>query len=154
MDNIVVKFATNEDIDKIIEFEKEARLTEPGVLYWSINDKEYKNKLIQLNLESLENSKIVIVKQGDKVIGRCDICIMLSLVNCEKVGYVDWIYTLKNFRGRGIGKILLEKSENYFKSRFVSYYFLMTASNEQAQEFYHRQDSLKFSKREVAEKDF
>ena len=79
---------------------------------------------------------------------------MLSLVNCEKVGYVDWIYTLKNFRGRGIGKILLEKSENYFKSRFVSYYFLMTASNEQAQEFYHRQDSLKFSKREVAEKDF
>ncbi|MDU7967101.1 MAG: GNAT family N-acetyltransferase, partial [Paeniclostridium sordellii] len=105
-------------------------------------------------LESLENSKIVIVKQGDKVIGRCDICIMLSLVNCEKVGYVDWIYTLKNFRGRGIGKILLEKSENYFKSRFVSYYFLMTASNEQAQEFYHRQDSLKFSKREVAEKDF
>ncbi|MDU6114682.1 MAG: hypothetical protein E6649_09695 [Paeniclostridium sordellii] len=111
-------------MDKIIEFEKESRLTEPGVLYWSINDKEYKNKLIQLNLESLENSKIVIAKQIDKVIGR------------------------------GIGKILLEESENYFKSRFVSYYFLMTASNEQAQEFYHRQDSLKFSKREVAEKDF
>lgn len=93
-------------------------------MYWSINDKEYKNKLIQLNLESLENSKIVIAKQGDKVIGR------------------------------GIGKILLEESENYFKSRFVSYYFLMTASNEQAQEFYHWQDNLKFSKREVAEKDF
>ncbi|MDU4414404.1 MAG: hypothetical protein E7I70_11530 [Paeniclostridium sordellii] len=52
-----------------------------------------------------------------------------------------------------MGKILLEESENYFKSRFVSYYFLMTVSNEQAQEFYHRQDSLKFSKREVAEKD-
>ncbi|CEQ17480.1 GNAT family N-acetyltransferase [Paraclostridium sordellii] len=123
MDSIVVKFATNEDIDKIIEFEKEARLTETGVLYWSINDKEYKNKLIQLNLESLENPKIVIAKQIDKVIGR------------------------------GIGKILLEESENYFKIRFVSYYFLMTAFNEQAQEFYHRQDSLKFSKREVAEKD-
>lgn len=60
---------------------------------------------IKINLESLENlenSKIVIAKQGDKVIGR------------------------------GIGKILLEESENYFKSRFVSYYFLMTASNEQA----------------------
>ncbi|CEN87183.1 GNAT family N-acetyltransferase [Paraclostridium sordellii] len=124
MDNIVVKFGTNEDIYNIIEFEKEVRLTEPGVLYWSINDREYKNKLTQINLESLENSKIVIAKQGDKVIGR------------------------------GIGKILLEESENYFKSRFVSYYFLMTASNEQAQEFYHRKDSLKFSKREVAEKDF
>lgn len=60
---------------------------------------------IKINLESLENlenSKIVIAKQGDKVIGR------------------------------GIGKILLEESENYFKSRFVSYYFLMTAFNEQA----------------------
>lgn len=107
-------------MDKIIEFEKEARLTESGVLYWSINDREYKNKLTQTNLE---NSKIVIAKQRYKAIGR------------------------------GIGKILLEESENYFKSRFVSYYFLMTAFNEQAREFYHRQDSLKFSKREVAEKD-
>lgn len=110
-------------MDKIIEFEKEARLTESGVLYWSINDREYKNKLTQTNLESLENSKIVIAKQRYKAIER------------------------------GIGKILLEESENYFKSRFVSYYFLMTAFNEQAREFYHRQDSLKFSKREVAEKD-
>lgn len=35
-------------MDKIIEFEKEARLTESGVLYWSINDREYKNKLRKL----------------------------------------------------------------------------------------------------------
>ncbi|MFQ9310392.1 MAG: hypothetical protein ACLR2K_10635 [Paraclostridium sordellii] len=49
-------------MDKIIEFEKEARLTESGILYWSINDREYKNKLTQTNLESLENSKIVIAK--------------------------------------------------------------------------------------------
>ncbi|CEP80408.1 hypothetical protein QJR30_07990 [Paraclostridium sordellii] len=42
MDNIVVKFGTNEDIYNIIEFEKEVRLTEAEVLYWNIDDKEYK----------------------------------------------------------------------------------------------------------------
>lgn len=153
MNDIIIKMATNEDINSIITFEKEARLTEPGVLYWDIDENTYANKLIKLNIEQLNNSKIIIAKYEDKVLGRCDLAIMLSLVDCSKTGYIDWIYTLKNYRGNGIGKKLLNCAEDYFKNEGVKYYFLMTASNEQATEFYHRQDKFKFFNREVAEKD-
>ncbi|MEG2869875.1 MAG: GNAT family N-acetyltransferase [Terrisporobacter sp.] len=153
MDDVIIKPATSKDIKNIVIFEKEARLTEPGVLYWNIDEKEYTDKLKELNIEKLENSKIIIAKQQEKIIGRCDISIMLSLVNCEKTGYIDWIYTLKGYRGKGIGKKMLKGAEDYFKDRNVVYYFLITASNEQAHEFYHRQSDLKFYNREVAEKN-
>lgn len=152
MNDITIKVTTIEDISAIISFEKEARQTEPGVLYWDVDEKEYSAKLINLDIDHLENSKIIIAKQNQKVIGRCDIAIMLSLVNCEKIGYIDWIYTLKDYRNNGIGKKLLKGAEEYFKKNNVKSYFLETASNEEAQAFYQRQHNLQISQREIAKK--
>lgn len=77
---------------------------------------------------------------------------MLSLVNCEKIGYIDWIYTLKDYRNNGIGKKLLKGAEEYFKKNNVKSYFLETASNEEAQAFYQHQHDLQISQREIAKK--
>ncbi|MDO5793556.1 MAG: hypothetical protein Q4Q00_05090, partial [Turicibacter sp.] len=68
MNDITIKVATIEDISAIISFEKEARQTEPGVLYWDVDEKEYSAKLINLDIDHLENSKIIIAKQNQKVI--------------------------------------------------------------------------------------
>jgi hypothetical protein len=57
--NIIIKCATSEDIDAICNFEKQARITEPGILYWEVNEKEYKEKLTLMNLEELHNAKII-----------------------------------------------------------------------------------------------
>lgn len=153
IDNLVVKCATNEDIQGLCNFEKQARITEPDVLGWELDEVSYKEKLHSAKLEELKNTKIIIAKQDDIVIGRCDISIMLSLVDFQKMGYVEWIYTLIDYRGKGIGKKLLNGAENCFKSEGVSKFFLFTASNEQAQEFYHGNNDLTFSNKEVAEKE-
>lgn len=150
--NITISCVNNDDIESLCEFEKEARTTEPAIWGWEFVESEYKEKLKSLNINKLDNSKIIVAKLDNKIIGRCDIAIITSLVECSKTGYVDWIYTLKAYRGLGIGKKLLKGAEKYFKSQCVEYYFLFTASNEQAQEFYHRQSDLSFKNREVAEK--
>ena len=152
MYNITIEIATSEDIPNIIKFEKEARLTEPNVLCWDIDEIAYSENLRSLNIDTLENSKIIIAKENEKIIGRCDIAIILSLVDCKKTGYIDWIYTLKNYRSKGIGKNLLKGAEDYFKSKNVNNYFLETATNKDAQAFYHKQIDLQFSQREIATK--
>lgn len=87
------------------------------------------------------------------MVGRCDVVIIQSLFDFTKTGYIDWIYTLSSHRGHGIGKKMLLGAEEYLRLQGVTSYYLFTAANEQATEFYHRQSSLKFSQREVAERD-
>jgi ribosomal protein S18 acetylase RimI-like enzyme len=151
-ENITILCATNEDVNDICDFEQQARITEPDIWISEFNESEYKEKLNSANLENLLNTKIMIAKQGNSIIGRCDIAINLSLMDFKKTGYVDWIYTLTKYRGNGVGKKLLKGAENYFKNEGVEDYYLFTASNEEAKQFYHRQNDLTFSNKEVAEK--
>lgn len=150
--DVVIKVLTSKDIDVLCEFEKEARKTEPDIWLDEFKEDEYREKLESININKLENTKIVIAEQNGVIIGRCDIMISLSLFDFEKSGYIDWVYVLKDQRGKGIGKKLFRGAEEYFKSQGVKRYYLFTAENKQAQEFYHRQD-FKFSKSEVAEKE-
>ncbi|MGO1712211.1 MAG: GNAT family N-acetyltransferase, partial [Senegalia sp. (in: firmicutes)] len=141
------------DIDKLSNFEKEARITEPEIWVNEFNEDEYKDNLNKIDIDNLENSKVIVAIQNGIIIGRSDISISLSLVDFEKTGYIDWIYVLKNKRGLGIGKKLFAGAEKYFKQKGVKEYYLFTAQNDQAQQFYHRQSELTFSKKEVAEKE-
>lgn len=152
--NIKLKYLTSNDIDKLIEFERQARLTEPEIWLDDYDEDNYRYKLKKANLDKMENNKIIIAMEKDNTVGRCDISIIISTVDFEKTGYIDWIYTLKNNRGMGIGKKLFSKAEEYFKENGVTGYYLFTAENEQAKEFYYRQKNFKFSKKEIAEKKF
>jgi len=153
LEDLVIDYATSKDLDKLCQFEIEARLTEPEIWIDGFNEIDYKSKLIKVDIDNLEDNKIVIAMQSGVIFGRCDVSIVLSLVDCEKTGYIDWIYVLKDKRGLGIGKKLFLRAEDYFKKSEVKHYYLFTAENNQAQEFYHSQDELIFSKREVAEKE-
>lgn len=150
--DITIRYATPQEIDAICEFEKEARLTEPDIWLNEFSVEEYKEKLIKAEPNKLENNAIVIAEENGKIVGRCDIIISLNTVDFEKTGYIDWVYVLKEERGRGIGKELFYGAEMYFRKKGVKSYYLFTAENEQAQEFYHRQE-FQFSRREVAEKE-
>ncbi|WP_425448919.1 GNAT family N-acetyltransferase [Dethiothermospora halolimnae] len=152
--NIKLKYLTSNDIDKLIEFERQARLTEPEIWLDDYDEDNYRYKLKKANLDKMENNKIIIAMEKDNTVGRCDISIIISTVDFEKTGYIDWIYTLKNNRGMGIGKKLFSKAEEYFKENGVTGYYLFTAENEQDKEFYYRQKDFKFSKKEIAEKKF
>lgn len=151
--DLIIKCATSEDINALCQFEVQARLTEPDIWCDEFNKNEFKEQLEKFSIEQVENNKIVIAQENGVIVGRCDIALVLSTVDFEKTGYIDWIYVLKNKRGIGIGKKLFHGAEEYFREKEVKQYYLYTASNEQAQEFYHRQKEFDFSHREVAEKE-
>jgi len=138
MHDIEINIATSSDIPALCEFEKIARITEPEIWIDKFNLNEYKKKMINAGLDDLENNKIILARQDGSVIGRCDLLIMDSLMNFEIIGYIDWIYVLKEYRRKGIGKKLINKAEEYFRMRGVKEYYLFTAQNDEAQKFYHK----------------
>ncbi|WBW96496.1 GNAT family N-acetyltransferase [Oceanirhabdus sp. W0125-5] len=154
MKEITVRILTAADIDMLCDFEENARITEPDIWMEDFNKEDFRSKLLSLDIDTMMNNKIFIALENNKIVGRCDLMLMTSLMDFYKSGYIDWIYILKNKRGSGIAHSLIYYIENYLKSEDYKYYYLFTASNDQAQKFYHSQNrSFNISIKEIAEKD-
>ncbi len=85
---------------------------------------EYREKYFKMDMEKVKNQdgKIYLELENDKVIGliigvvveKDDIDKLTN--DCAKTGSVIELIVKNNIRGNGIGKKLLEKLEEYFKS--------------------------------------
>lgn len=150
--NVIISRAGKADISALCHFEIQARLTEPGVLVAEFEEKHYAQFLESLQLDNSRDNAILIAADGNRVVGRCDVAILRSTMDGIVTGYIDWIYVLKPNRCQGIASRLLLAAEQFFRDAGVKRYYLFTADNEEAQAFYHRNTSLSFTRREVAEK--
>jgi len=150
--NVIVRRAGEADISALCHFEIQARLTEPGVLVAEFKEEHYAKFLQSLQLEFARDNAIFIAADGNQVVGRCDVAILRSTMDGAVTGYIDWIYVQKPNRCQGVATRLLLATEQFFRDAGVKRYYLFTADNEEAQAFYHRNTSLSFTRREVAEK--
>lgn len=145
------RFLTEDLIDELVEFESKARETEADVFTYEFDASTYRN-MLKIAYSMTGENTVILAFLENKIIGRIDCMIQTSLMDFFRNGYIDWIYVLKDYRMQGIGKLLINEAEKYFVSKNVNNYYLFTASNEDAQKFYHQQN-YKFEKKEVASKE-
>lgn len=149
-----VEFLCQDNIDKLVDFELEARRTEPQVFLGDFNGGEYKTKILKSLIEKeFINTKVLFAYKDDKVIGRIDLMILGSLMDGGKRGYIDWIYVLKEYRHGKVAQELFKKAEEYLKEIDVNDYFLIVARNQESQSFYHDFDNCNIETSEVLNKD-
>ena len=106
---------------------------------------EYREKMAVLEIDEVNNNngKCYLAVEDDRVVG-----LIMGYVRkyeeydyldykCPKSGVVSELIISKNVRGRGIGKKLMNKMEDYFKSIDCEYVFIdVFAYNEKAISFY------------------
>ena len=64
----------------------------------------------------------------------------------RKFGYISDVFVVDQFRGRGVGKALLQHAENHAKENGVSEMMIgVLASNKQARSLYHAQGFEEFA---------
>ncbi|MCH4886298.1 GNAT family N-acetyltransferase [Acidaminobacter sp. JC074] len=142
---------TNENKDSLIDFEQTIRKTEPEIWPSEFSEREYRRKLSERDFDN-KNNLVLCAILDDKIIGRCDLIIQESFMDFTKTGYIDWIYVEKAYRGKGVGKLLIEKTVEKVKMLGAEYCYLFTAANEEAQAFYKSLGILELEKKEVAHK--
>ncbi len=138
-----IRRLTIDDIDKIISLEKQLREDEPDT-YFDLNE-----DFLRENYKTIDddNQNITfILEDNDEIIGRVDLILMKSHFDFESVGYVDWIFVRKPYRGKGLAKQLLKKAQEWFIENDVSFYYLFVARNEQAKAFY---DSVDMKQKDI-----
>ncbi len=110
-------------------------------------DYEYRDKMALLDLKEVKknNGKCYLAIEEEKTIG-----LIMGYVRsydkydyldykCPKSGEVSELVVSKSARGKGIGKKLMDKMENYFKSIGCEYIFIdVFAYNKNAIEFYNK----------------
>ena len=110
-------------------------------------DPEYRDKMALLDLKEVKNNsgKCYLAIEEEKTIG----LIMGYVRSYDKYDYLDYkclksgevseLVVSKSARGKGIGKKLMDKMENYFKSIGCEYIFIdVFAYNKSAIEFYNK----------------
>lgn len=108
---------------------------------------EYREKMVILDLEKVKNNngKCYIALENDKAVGLIMGCIFpydeydYLDYKCPKRGEITELIVSKNSRSSGIGKLLMNKMEDYFKSLDCEYILVdVFAYNENAINFYYK----------------
>ena len=135
-----IQMLSMENLDKLVEFEKNARLSEPDIFLDEFDGENFKNA----TLSSLKNSHFSLAKCimcadiDGNIIGRVDFTILPSFAFGGALrAYVDWVYVLKEYRNKGVAQFLFRHMEEYLATSGIDEYFLITAENQEAQSFYN-----------------
>lgn len=146
---------TSENIDMLVKFEQEARISEPDIFIENFDANKFKDEtLTALKNPLFASSRCMLCNnEENRTIGRIDFSIVSSFSFGGNLQvYVDWVYVLKEFRHQGIAQLLFAQMETYIKNMGIFEYFLLTAENSEAQNFYHSIETVEIKNSEILRK--
>ncbi|MBQ6292804.1 MAG: GNAT family N-acetyltransferase [Lachnospiraceae bacterium] len=134
---IAIKEFQKEDIERVIEFERELRRQEPDTYYWE-PDEAYAQQLKKSFEDPRFNTALsFLAVKDDKVIGRIDASLITSRSDASCfAAYLDWICVLKNERHNGAAQALLKCLREECRKRGAGILIALMAENAEAQRFY------------------
>jgi len=155
---MVVELLSVENFDKLAEFEKCARLSEPDVFLEELNCEKFKHEtLAALQNPNYSLARCMLCAEGieGNVIGRLDFSILSSFAfGGDMRAYIDWVYVLKEHRHKGVARFLFSHMEEYLTSIGINEYFLIAAENQEAQQFYRSIKDAHMQKQDILTNKF
>ena len=130
-----IKRYTKDKIRDVLDFEYRLR-EEENFWGWEINDSYIRSVEKSFDDSAFENSISLLAYDGDKVIGRIDSTIIASHFDGSKKAYLDWICVIKSYRHQGVAQQMLEALRGILKNNNIDTSIALTASNDEAQNFY------------------
>ncbi len=117
-----------------IDYLKIAMREEPELMTADSIDEEGIKERITNAFFNLTTS--ILAKDGDKVVGRIEYHFYGCMQDGCKMAYVDWVYVLKDYRHKGIAQKLFLQFEKHCLSNDINQYYLICATNNNADKFY------------------
>ena len=126
-----------ENVQKVIEFERELRKQEPDTYYWEPDETYAKQLEASFDDPRFNTAISFIAVKDDTVIGRIDGSVISSRSDASCCSaYLDWICVLKSERHNKVAQALLKALREECKKQGISVLIALMANNEEAQSFY------------------
>ena len=133
--NLQIKRYTKDKIRDVLDFESRLR-DEEDFWGWEINDKYIHAVEKSFDDDDFKNSISLLAYDGNIVVGRIDSTMIASHFDGSRKAYLDWICVIKSYRHKGVAQKMLETLREILKNNNIDTLIALTASNEEAQNFY------------------
>ncbi len=133
--NLQIIRYTKDKIQDVLSFEKRLR-EEENFWGWEINDAYIEAVKRSFDDIVFKDSISLLAYDANIVIGRIDSTIIASHFDGSKKAYLDWICVIKSYRHHGVAQKMLEALRKELKKNNIDTLIALTASNEEAQNFY------------------
>lgn len=132
-----IKEFTRENIQDVIDFEKQLRAEEPDTYFWEPNEEYEKQLLDSFSDPRFQCSLSLLAYKNSRVVGRIDASLIASRSDAACYGaYLDWICVLKSERHHKVAQMLLAELRKALSEKGVGLLIALMANNEEAQRFY------------------
>ena len=133
--NLEIKRYTKDKIPDVVDFEHRLR-DEEDFWGWEINDKYIHAVEKSFDDDDFKNSISLLAYDGNIVVGRIDSTMIASHFDGSRKAYLDWVCVIKSYRHKGVAQKMLETLREILKNNNIDTLIALTASNEEAQNFY------------------
>lgn len=132
---MVYEFIDKTNIDQYITYLHNALSEEPDLLWVEKIDEA--GIKARINDPFYQNTKSILAKDGDKVVGRIEYHFYGCLQDGYRMAYVDWVYVLPAYRHQGIAQQLFKEFEKDCVVHKIDQYYLIRSTETDADKFYH-----------------
>ena len=95
----------------------------------------------------------ILAREGGRIVGRIEYHFYGCIQDGHRMAYVDWVYVLPTHRHRGIAQGLFAEFEKECKKNGIDQYYLIRATNENADRFYGKFENAELSEAPLLRKD-
>lgn len=132
-----------ENVEEYIAYLKIAMNEEPdNMVAEKIDEQGIKDRLSD---PFFNRTTSILAKENGIVVGRIEYHFYGCIQDGCKMAYVDWVYVLKSHRHKGIAQMLFQEFESDCAQNNIDQYYLIRATNEEANRFYHNFKDVEIS---------
>ena len=99
-----------------------------------------------------QSKKSILAVEDNKVIGRIEYHFYGCLQDGYRMAYVDWVYVLKAHRHNGVAQDLFHEFEKDCHDNHINQYYLIRATNDNAERFYKSFEGAELSEQPILRK--
>ena len=139
------------NIEKYIEYLEHALAVEPEQMHVDKIDKEGLRERIKDSF--FRKTTSVLAMENAKVLGRIEYHFYGCMQDGYHMAYIDWVYVLPEYRHRGIAQSLFKEMEKDCRENGIDQYYLIRATNANADKFYHSFTEVELSEAPILRRD-
>ena len=144
------EFLSASNVEQYIAYLRKALTEEPEMmLVEQIDECGIRNRLDDPFFQS---KKSILANIDNEVVGRIEYHFYGCLQDGYKMAYVDWVYVRKAYRHRGIAQGLFHAFEEDCRKNNIDQYYLIRATNSEAERFYHGLEDSQLSEQPILRK--
>lgn len=142
---------SSENVLQYIDYLHKALTEEPDMMW--VDQVDEAAILSRIDDPFYQNTKSILAMDGETVVGRIEYHFYGCLQDGYRMAYVDWVYVLPAYRHNGIAQKLFREFEKDCEMHNIDQYYLIRATNPNADQFYHSFENVSLSHEPMLRKD-